>query len=311
MINTASQLSSALTVCTPLLVGEIVYLDYPVYDNVGDLLIWHGTIQFLKQQKKKVTAYYSTRNISNRMHNHINRCFTICLQGGGNLGDLWPWFQEFREEIIQAYPNKRIVIFPQSVHFNSQKALEKACTTFKNHPDLHIFLRDKNSYAILEAQGVSNIQLCPDMAHALWGKVVAEPKRINSPLYLLRRDKEDNNLPPEVATHKPTAFDWDDLLTGWLRIGYKIGIKMHTIDHRFDGRLPTSFYWRIISWAMIKRAIHIVSIHDGVVTNRLHAMLLSALLSRNVTAYDNSYGKLSSYFDLWLKDIPTIDFRKT
>ena len=42
---------------------------------------------------------------------------TILLHGGGNFGDLWPIYQRFREHVIAAFPDHRIVQLPQTVHF--------------------------------------------------------------------------------------------------------------------------------------------------------------------------------------------------
>ena len=40
----------------------------------------------------------------------------ICLVGGGNFGDLWRGLQEFKNRIVQLYPNNKIVIFPQQTY---------------------------------------------------------------------------------------------------------------------------------------------------------------------------------------------------
>lgn len=41
------------SVLTPLIDNDYVYLDLPYYENLGDLLIWEGTLNFLKETGHK------------------------------------------------------------------------------------------------------------------------------------------------------------------------------------------------------------------------------------------------------------------
>ena len=43
-----------------------------------------------------------------------------------------------------------------------------------------------------------------------------------------------------------------------------------------------------------------------VLTDRLHAVILSCLLGRPMVALDNNYGKIGSFVDTWLTDWPTL-----
>jgi pyruvyl transferase EpsO len=308
--NRMAQLSSALDVCAPLLEGKLVYLDYPIHGNVGDLLIWMGAKEFFRRNGKKFLGQYFDSNIGTRARRHLDQCTTICFHGGGNFGDLWPWHQKLREDVIQKYPHKRIVILPQSVHFGDMRELDKACKIVKNHPDVHIFLRDKNSFSLLQERGVPNLKLCPDMAHALWGTFSAPNPSLASPLYLLRRDKEDGSLPPEVDALRSGATDWEDILTGWTERAYQFGRRVNEIDGRRDNILPAYTVWSAVSKIIVHRAVGLFAPHETIITNRLHAMILAALLERKAVVFDNSYGKISSYADLWMKDVPGITLQK-
>lgn len=48
--------------------------------------------------------------------------------------------------------------------------------------------------------------------------------------------------------------------------------------------------------------LNVVNRYDKIITNRLHILISSVLLGKNVEAYDNSYGKISSVYDYCLKD---------
>uniref|UniRef100_A0ACD5GYL6 Polysaccharide pyruvyl transferase family protein n=1 Tax=Desertifilum tharense IPPAS B-1220 TaxID=1781255 RepID=A0ACD5GYL6_9CYAN len=86
------------------------------------------------------------------------------------MGDLWPIFQDFREKIATQYPNRRIIILPQTIYFKNPENLKKAAKAFNSHPDLTLFVRDDTSYAIAQ----ENFHKCrilkaPDMAFHLVG----------------------------------------------------------------------------------------------------------------------------------------------
>jgi len=300
------KLSAELDVITPFAQGKLVYLDYPIHGNVGDLLIWAGAGEFFRSHNKTFLGQYSIDNISYRTLRHIEKCDTICFHGGGNFGDLWPWHQKFREKIITEYPNKRIVILPQSVHFQNPEELDKSCALLKQHSDLHIFLRDKKSLSILHDKGLPNLRLCPDMAHALWEKIAASSPSRHSSLYLLRRDKEESALPDDIAHARASSADWDDLLTGLTKKAYHFGMRIHWRDARMGNILPACRIWQKVSGLLIGRAVRLFEPHETIITNRLHGVILAALLNRKAIACDNSYGKISSYIDLWMKDLPGI-----
>lgn len=300
------ELSGKLDVIAPLLTGEIVFLDYPIYENVGDLLIWRGTEQFFKRHKAVVLGQYNIENIKKVALQRLEQCSTIVFQGGGNFGDLWPRHQKLREDIIQKYPQKCIVILPQSVHYGDARELDKSCEILKRHPDLHIFLRDENSLAILRDRGVPNLKLCPDMAHSLWGTLSAPHIQYSMPLYLMRKDKEEAPLPPHIEELRYSFVDWGNLLTGLTGFIYKTAKRIVHRDEKMNNALPAEQVWRAASGYLIGRAVGLFSPKAFIETNRLHAMILSALLKKEVRFYDNSYGKISSYYDLWLKDMPNI-----
>ena len=298
-------LSCKLDSIVNLMQGDFVYLEYPVYGNVGDLLIWQGANALFKRHGLKPLGQYSKENVGAGARRVIEKAGTLCFQGGGNFGDLWPSHQNFREEIIAANPHKRIVLFPQSVHFESAEALKVSCGKLKRHPDLHIFLRDKQSLAVLQEQGLANLHLCPDAAHALWGVISAQPPVEINPLYLLRRDKE-GSLSVCLPEASLSLWDWGDLLDGTMKAAFWVGERIVWRDGRHGNCLPADSVWDYVAKRLIKRAVGLLAPRETIVTDRLHALILSTLLERKVIVHDNSYGKLSNYVDCWLDGFPNV-----
>jgi pyruvyl transferase EpsO len=154
-------------------INECVLLNYPDYANVGDHLIGLGTIIYLlKNSQIKLTYLSAIENhnpeiLDQKLSNSSGNT-TILLQGGGNLGDLWYEQQTFREEIIQKYPQHRIIILPQTIHFQDPAKLQQAAQIFNHHPNLTICVRDRHSQQLARTY-FSNCQiiLAPDMAFML------------------------------------------------------------------------------------------------------------------------------------------------
>ena len=49
-------------------------------------------------------------------------------------------------------------------------------------------------------------------------------------------------------------------------------------------------------------ATNILALANHVITDRLHAFIFSIQINKPHTIIDNSYGKVSSFYETWLKD---------
>ncbi|MNF10991.1 putative pyruvyl transferase EpsO [compost metagenome] len=58
------------------------------------------------------------------------------------------------------------------------------------------------------------------------------------------------------------------------------------------------------------KGISFINKYDKVVTTRLHGLILSILLNKEVYMLDNSYGKCKRFHDVWLKDFTGIELLK-
>jgi pyruvyl transferase EpsO len=62
--------------------------------------------------------------------------------------------------------------------------------------------------------------------------------------------------------------------------------------------------WNRLAWERVLRGCALLSRGKVVVTDRLHAHILSTLLGIPNIILDNNYGKLSSFRDAWTRDHP-------
>lgn len=297
------ELAGRHEVLLPLLSGgPLHYLDLPFHGNVGDLLIMQGTLHFLQKHKLPIERFGMYFNYSPAW---AKRGDIIVLHGGGNFGDIYGPFQAFRERVIAALPDNRIVIMPQSIHFADPANFDRCCGILSCHPDLHICVRDHESERMARCM-TRNVYLLPDMAHQLWP--LSRPCGAEQPvLHLQRRDSEA----PQGTQADGTSFDWDDLVgKNWSFFLSEIAERGIFHAHRLGLNKPLANMearmWISQAEMFIERAAALFSRHERVESNRLHAHILSCLLSIPNVISDNSYGKNSRYISTWTKDSPLV-----
>ncbi len=298
--------------------SRVIYLDIPVYLNVGDLLINRGTEAFLRRSGISVLTRLSVFDLCKidvgahtaslkanavRLIRSLDPAAIIVFQGGGNFGDLYPDLQLLREAVIKEFTERRIVVLPQSVHFESSGAQARAFELMFSHPDIHFFVRDRPSLEMLDAFSTGRSTLMPDMAHALWGQFdarsAASPTKAT--LFMLRRDGE--RLQDQEA--RPHSIDWDDVITPAEKFSWRLVRKaLHTGVGPLQPAVMSA--WYKLCDRLIHKAADRFRTHQRVETDRLHGMILSTLVSRPVIYHDNSYGKLGRYAGEWLKDSPAV-----
>ena len=281
---------------------RVIYYDYPLHMNIGDLLINLGTEQFLADHNINVWRRYSVFDMPDSIKGMEDDVVILC-HGGGNFGDLYPILQNGRERVLRLYPRNRIVILPQTVHFRSRERFFQSMEQFRSHGNCYIFARDNRSLEFLRQASFTQTSAMPDMAHYLWGKLLPITPRAYEaqPLRFVRRDGEAKASPLfECNPGTVLSYDWPDIITWPTR--RRAGLILRAIVLQNGLGLHTQKYWqwRLVCDWVVRDGVKLFSRYRKIYTNRLHAMILGLLLEREVCAFDNSYGKLSSYRDTWL-----------
>jgi pyruvyl transferase EpsO len=285
--------------------ARLAYLDYPVHENVGDLLIMLGTERFFRDYRLDVRYRASAFNF--RPPNFLRDPTSVVIcHGGGNFGDLYPTFHSFRESIVRRYPANRIVVLPQTVHFEDPERLRASKAVFGGHRDLHLLVRDEESFRIAREHFSDNVYLVPDMAHQLWpvsGVTPRAAKGSDRELLLIRRDGEGTPLPETIERRAAEFRDWKDLLkpTDWYLL--YAAVWAQRLDRRLGNTLPAGWAWRRYAGMLVARGIRLFAGYERIVTSRLHGHILACLMAKPSVLLDNSYGKNSSYYRTWTSGI--------
>ena len=311
-------------------------LDYPNYPNIGDHLIWLGSVLYLKNVLKTKISYTACpKSFSDVVMDKKIGVMPIFLNGGGNLGDLWPGCQDFREKIIKQYKDRPIIILPQTIYFSREEALEQSAKVFNEHPDLTIFARDDMSFSIAQqAFFKCKVYKAPDMAFQMVGlpKTSLNPTRSSQILYLCRKDREMNykfklrNIPiANLDVDDWISFNWMSKipkdwiyipgLVGLIREGWQRGFKtprewgsrqvwqwLHPEASVFNQVYRPQLHRK--SWGYMHSGIYQLQAYDLVITNRLHVHILCLILNIPHILLPGSYYKIPAFYHTWTSQIP-------
>lgn len=298
----------------PLITGDYVLLDLPYYTNIGDVLIWQGTEELLKYVRHK--CLYKT-SYDNYKTQHLKDDSVILMQGGGNFGDLWRVHQEFRLKIIEEFPSNRIVVLPQSVYYEENKVFENDMSILRKHPKLTVCVRDMASFNMLENK-LPDVRLVPDMAFMLNVNIKKTKNTVGRDLFLRRYDKEQKNI-EKIRKCLPLSYDeydWPTMQENFPIYDYK-DRPNRQIDRICRRLIPdfrrkwTDFYeGRFIRPFCVKKGIEFLSHYEHIYTTRLHGGILASLLGKQVTFFDNSYGKISSLYETWMTGFQNVSLHK-
>ena len=290
---------------------RIALLDFPSHNNAGDSLIYAGERQYLRDLQVQVDYVSDISTHSDEMLRARARDRTIFLHGGGNFGDRWPIHQEFRERIVSRYPDNKIVALPQGIDYARPDALKATALIYGQHSDLTLLLREQRSYEIaLAAFPHNRVEYCPDLAFGARIEASRRGSHVDV-VKLLREDSEQVDHGTIDLEHSSVQFDWG--LTGV----DSVRLQAITLPTRIVYNFPksTKFLYPLLprSYTQLVRlnlsaAQRILMMGSVVLTDRLHAAVLAAMMGKQVVALDNANKKVSGIYDAYLHRFDNVRF---
>lgn len=297
-----------------LVSSKCILTDLPYHNNIGDILIWRGEIDLIKHLNVKLLHTSSSFTFP---FNEIDPDTTILLHGGGNFGDLYPSFHNFKKEIIKKYPNNRIIILPQSVWYENHDLIEEDARFFASHKDLYLCARDRSSYDFMKKNfPLNNILLVPDMAFFIDENILKRyrGKNNNKKLFLRRLDKEITDSTPLKISETCDIRDWPTIEKKPIIIhcfdrAYGLARRIKRFSHLYQlfNKFIDTMADIFIKDRLVKIGCEFLSQYSQITTTRLHTLILSVLLHKSVEYIDNSTKKLSSFANTWLREVPSVN----
>ncbi|VXC40989.1 polysaccharide pyruvyl transferase family protein [Plantibacter sp. T3] len=282
-------------------VTELHYTQFPDHRNSGDSAIALGQARFWRTHDIAVRTTSSAGSIPERVR---DSSIPVLIQGGGNLGGLYPVLSEARYDLAEHLPVDTLLIqAPQSVVFPTDADRRAFSRRFAARPKLRVAVRDQSSYDLLRDE-VDDLSLSPDAVHLL-GPISA-PEPTQRRIVIARTDDETaGGLADSEGADWPAdpldlrAHEW----LGWRAAKHSVLKPLMERDHAA---------WMRRAERRFDAAVRLIARGEVVVTDRLHAMLIGLQMGRRVVALDNNNRKLSNYAETWFGDLqPRLRFEHT
>ena len=290
-----AELESKIHDCLRDYVSEdepLAILDFPDIRNCGDSAIWLGEMAYLKNRYGKRPSYVSRiHDFSPEQLERTMPTGPIFIHGGGNFGDVWEGHQEFREQVLERFPDRQVIQFPQSIHYKSQARRDKSARIIGRHKNFVLLVRDEESKEFASKHFDCEVRLCPDMAFCI-GPIAPEAPEIPV-LAMLRSDLEKVGNADLSAYPDIPKEDWTIESARSVRSSKAFGAATALLALK-----PAEIRLRKLDAAAhnrFRRGIRQISRGRTLVTDRLHVHICSLLLGRPHAVLDNSYGKIRRF----------------
>lgn len=289
-------------------------VDFPNHANVGDSAIWLGEVHYLRDKGVRVVYACDHANFNlEQMRRKLSPGDTILLHGGGNFGDVWPKYQQFREDMVRQFGDYRIVQLAQTVRYGDRQALERSRAVFAAHPDFSILVRDHESLEFVRAEFDMPCRLCPDFA--FWLGQRRRPAAADCEvLWMSRTDHEAGGQPlPRWGDGVEGPVDWLEDGWSWLRGGH---IALSRVKRYAGARVPglltaQARLFAPLAAERVLRGERLLARGKAVVTNRLHGHIMCLLLGISHVLLDNNYGKVANYYRAWTSKCDLVELAET
>jgi len=293
----------------------VALVDFPDAINVGDHAIWLGEKALLKKLGIQPVYECSAKSYDRSAMARLVGDGTVLMQGGGNFGDRYPLYHQFRLQVLADFPRNKTILFPQTVSFLRRSHLLQTVSAFARHADVTLFARDVLSQHILNRYfgGHASVKLATDMAFML-----GSLRRMRKPAYdfvWIARDDKESPAPQQARSVVglsrvarlvlPRFSDGaelnlrgihrkgDVLLTDWYSLFSKsVAAKAALKARPFDER----------SRVYLRRAMFMLSLGKLVITDRLHVHILCLLMKIPHIFLNNDYGKNWNFYETWTRE---------
>lgn len=303
-----SQISADLeTLLLGMLKGQTRYalLDFPSHTNIGDSAIYVGELTLLDRIFGRPADCVTTLHTPMSAIGQSLPEGVLLLHGGGNFGDLWSRYQDYRLAVLEAYPERMIVQLPQSIHFSSEANRDATARAIAKHGNFTMLVRDRKSLAIAQESFECETFLTPDMAYGM-APPQPEVAEADDVLCLMRLDHErqKGRIERKDFAQIGRVDDWP-IRSDPPSLPRRMAIRAtESIGPAGLMRIRERLF-RAHATSMTTRGFDLLASARYVVTDRLHGHIMSSLLGRPHVVLDNSYGKLSNFIQAWPRDIYT------
>lgn len=259
------------------------------YGNLGDVAITIAQHNLLHYWKPDCSIVEVPSNCSYSFLKSIIRNITkddiVTFVGGGNMGDMYPLYENLRQIIVSELPYNRIIQFPITADFspnNEGPKMQKfAKKIYRSHNNFRILARESKTAKFLFNLLNKEIPVVPDVVLTLdYFKQCGFREGIS---VCLRHDKEKSLADEEAKSIKNIVCKYNQPIEYTDTV---IDDKLITLENK------EAYLNLLLSKFSEKKLI---------ITDRLHGMIFSYITGTPAIVFSNSNGKVERCYE-WIKD---------
>lgn len=259
------------------------------YGNLGDIAITYAQYKLLEKMENSYSVVEIPANCSYSYLKGVVRQITqndiVTFVGGGNMGDMYPLYENIRQIVVSELPNVKVIQFPLTADFSNsvdgQLMLKSAKKIYGKQQNLTILARERKTSIFLSKILGIDIPIVPDVVLTLdYFQGLQGRKGI---AVCLRSDKEKSLTTFEVTNLKDVVRLHDENFT---EIDTVVDDNLITLENK------TLFLEKFLTSISRKRLI---------VTDRLHGMIFAYITGTPAIVFSNSNHKVKECYE-WIKD---------
>lgn len=270
----------------------------PNHGNLGDQAIIVAEEKFLKDNYPDykiididISEYYKHIKFLKR---YINQSEVIFLHGGGNFGNQYLFDENIRRNVIESFPNNKLILFPQTIYFtdddHGKRELEKSKDIYGKHKNLTLVARENISYELMKKHFSNNkVLLTPDIV--LYLNETNECIKREGALFCMRSDIESK-----------FCNDEKEKILNLLSKEYKNVIITDTVVSRNISKEERK--------SVLQSKFDEFRSSELVVTDRIHGMVFAAITGTPCIALSNYNQKVKGTYQ-WIKNLNYIKFAES
>lgn len=276
-----------------LIEKKVWFIGIPLHPNLGDQAQYYCILNWLSVYYKDYTIVEIPDQIVNsrfwnilyKLKQCINHDDFFVFQSGYRTSDAANiWGNLAQQTIVKAFPNHKVLVFPQTVYFLSEGHKANCASAYNQHFKTLFLARDEISYEYAKNMFASpTLALYPDIVTSLIGKYHFQNER-NGILFCFRKDGEK-------------YYEDTQLQTLVSNLGKIVKTTVSDTTLTMDmARLSTSLK------ETLETTFEDFSKYKLIITDRYHGTIFSLIAGTPVIVLQSSDHKLSSGVR-WFKSV--------
>jgi pyruvyl transferase EpsI len=274
---------------------KIFFFLIPDYGNIGDQAIAVATFRYIEDYfndyeivKIELQDTFLFMKAAIKAYEEGD---LIVLQGGGNMGNLYPDIERYRKFVIKYFKQSKIISFPTTVSYTDdsrgRKCLLRDVLIYSECKDLTLIAREKFSYDIMKSNFKSNkVILNPDIV-LFYSKYIKPSEYLRHDILICIRHDFESKLSNE--NREELMYFLDDNFNGYLLYETQ---QAHKINE----------YMRVRE---VSSALEVFKHSKLVITDRLHGMIFAAITGAPCIAISSRDHKIKGTYE-WIKNLEYI-----